>query len=235
MALPKLNESPNYSTTIPSTGEKITFRPYLVKEEKVLMIAFETGDQHQSLKAIVDTLGACITEDVDIQNLCTFDIEYLFTQIRSKSVGETADITLPCSECESRTEVNVSLQDINIDVGSIENVIELTDNIRVEMRYPSYEQVLSLDLNNSNETEIGFHMIAKCITAILTEEERIDTKDVGTEEVMSFIEQMTTDQFKKVSQFLQDIPTLNQEVEFVCNSCGHENKTRLKGINDFLS
>ena len=235
MALPKLNESPNYSTTIPSTGEKITFRPYLVKEEKVLMIAFETGDQHQSLKAIVDTLGACITEDVDIQNLCTFDIEYLFTQIRSKSVGETADITLPCSECESRTEVNVSLQDINIDVGSIENVIELTDNIRVEMRYPSYEQVLSLDLNNSNETEIGFHMIAKCITAILTEEERIDTKDVRAEEVMSFIEQMTTDQFKKVSQFLQDIPTLNQEVEFVCNSCGHENKTRLKGINDFLS
>jgi hypothetical protein len=103
------------------------------------------------------------------------------------------------------------------------------------MKYPSYAQVLSLDLANANDTEVGFNMIAKCISAILTEEERIDTKDVKEDEVMSFIEQMTADQFKNVTQFLQDIPTLNQDVEYVCNSCGHENKTRLKGINDFLS
>lgn len=235
MALPKLNESPNYSTTIPSTGQKVTFRPYLVKEEKVLMIAFETGDQNQSLQAICDTLEACISEEIDVKNLCTFDIEYLFTQIRSKSVGETANITLPCSECDKRTEVSVSLQDINIDVGDVENTIQLTDSISIQMKYPSYAQVLSLDLANANDTEVGFNMIAKCISAILTEEERIDTKDVKEDEVMSFIEQMTADQFKNVTQFLQDIPTLNQDVEYVCNSCGHENKTRLKGINDFLS
>ena len=235
MALPKLNESPNYSTTSPSTGQKVTFRPYLVKEEKVLMIAFETGDQNQSLQAICDTLEACISEEIDVKNLCTFDIEYLFTQIRSKSVGETATITLPCSECDKRTEVGVSLQDINIDVGDVENTIQLTDSISIQMKYPSYAQVLSLDLANANDTEVGFNMIAKCISAILTEEERIDTKDVKEDEVMSFIEQMTADQFKDVTQFLQDIPTLNQDVEYICNSCGHENKTRLKGINDFLS
>lgn len=235
MALPQLNTSPSYSTKVPSTGETIHYRPYLVKEEKVLMIAFETGDQKQALRAIVDTLKACIVEEVDLVNLCTFDIEYLFTQIRSKSVGETADITLPCSECESRTEVNISLQDINIDVGSTENVIELTDNISIEMRYPAYRQVMNLDVENSNETELGFTMLSSCITAILTEEERVDTSEVPQKEVMAFIEQMTTDQFKKVSEFLQNIPTLNQEVRFTCSSCGHENQTRLKGINDFLS
>jgi len=234
MALPQLNTSPSYTTKIPSTGETINYRPYLVKEEKILMIAFETGDQKQSLGAIVDTLKACIREDIDLGNLCTFDIEYLFTQIRSKSVGETADITLPCSECESRTEVTINLQDINIDVAGVENVVELTDNISVEMRYPSYKQVMNMDMTAS-ETDMGFSMLSNCIRAIVTEEERINTNDVSEKEVMAFIEQMTTEQFRNVSSFLQDIPTLNQEVEYTCISCGHQNKTRLKGINDFLS
>lgn len=234
MALPQLNTSPSYSTKVPSTGQTVTFRPYLVKEEKVLMIAFETGDQKQALRAIVDTLKACITEDIALDSLCTFDIEYLFTQIRSKAVGETADILLPCSSCEKKNEVNVSLSDIMVEIPDVNNVIELTDNVSVEMKYPSYKQVMNLDLDGANETELGFAMLANSISAILTEEERIDTKDVSPQEVMTFIEQMTTDQFQSVSQYLQEIPSLKQDVAFTC-TCGAENNHTLKGINDFLS
>lgn len=234
MALPKLNENPNYSTTVPSTGEKVTFRPYLVKEEKVLMIAFETGDQNQALGAIVDTLKACISEDISLGELTTFDIEYLFTQVRSKAVGEVANVVLPCIACQKKNEISVQLSDIEVQIPEKNNVIELTPTISVEMKYPSYNEVMKMDLNSGNETELGFSMLAGCIAAIQTEEERIDTKDVKKEEVMSFIEQMTTDQFKSVSDYLQDLPSLQKEVVFDC-SCGEQNVRTLKGINDFLS
>jgi hypothetical protein len=234
MALPKLNAAPSYTTNIPSTGESISYRPYLVKEEKVLMIAFETGDQKQALQSIVDTIKACVTEDIDLNKLTTFDIEFLFTQIRSKSVGEVATIMLPCSSCKTKNEVDVTLSDIKVEIPEISNIIELTPAISVEMRYPSYTSVMRLDLEG-NETQVGFDMLSVCIAAILTEDERIDTKDVKREEVAEFIEQMTTDQFKKVTQFLQEMPSLKQDVEFSCNSCGESNSRTLKGIGDFLS
>ena len=234
MALPKLNSTPSHTTKIPSTGEKITYRPYLVKEEKVLMIAFETGDQKQALGAIVDTLRACISEEIDPKKLTTFDIEFLFTQIRSKSVGEVATIMLGCSSCQSKNEVSIVLSELEVNMPEVSNVIELTPNISVEMQYPTYTSVIDMDLEG-NETQVGFDMLAKCISAIMTEEERIDTKDVSPKEVADFIEQMTTDQFKAVSQFLQEMPSLKKDVEFTCDKCGEHNTATLKGINDFLS
>lgn len=234
MALPKLNSAPSYKAKIPSTGEMITYRPYLVKEEKVLMIAFETGDQKQALRAVVDTLQACVTEPIVMSNLTTFDIEYLFTQIRSKSVGEVSTIGLKCSSCEAKNEVEVIISDIEVTVPSVDKVIELTPNISVEMQYPSYTSVIDMNLEG-NETELGFAMLTKCIAAILTEDERIDTKDVPEKEVVEFIEEMTTDQFKKVSAFLQEMPSLQKTIEFVCTSCGETNSQTIKGINDFLS
>lgn len=234
MALPQLNTSPSYSSKIPSSGQAITYRPYLVKEEKVLMIAFETGDQKQALGAIVDTLKACITEEVDVKRLTTFDIEYLFTQVRSKSVGEVSTIMLPCSSCKTKNEVDVLLSDIEVDIPEDNNVIELTDSISVEMKYPAYTEIMDLDLEG-NETELGFSMLAKCIAAILTPEERVETSDVKEAEVHEFIEQMTSDQFQKVAGFLQSLPSLKKEVTFPCTSCGETNTHLLKGINDFLS
>lgn len=234
MTLPKLNATPSYKVKVPSTGNEVSYRPYLVKEEKVLMIAFETGDQKQALGAIVDTLKACITEDIDLNKLTTFDIEFLFTQIRSKSVGEVATIMLPCSSCQTKNEVDVVISDIKVDVPERSNIIELTPTISVEMRYPSYTSVMKMNLEG-NETQVGFDMLSLCIAAILTEDERIDTKDVKPEEVSEFIEQMTTDQFKKVTQFLQEMPSLKQDIQFSCNSCGESNSTTLKGIGDFLS
>lgn len=234
MALPKLNDSPSYTLVVPSTGQKVTYRPYLVKEEKVLMIAFESGDQKQALRAIADTLKACIVEDIVLSELATFDIEYMFTQIRSKSVGEVASIVLPCSSCEAKNEVDIDVSSIKVDVPDVEKTIVLTPSISVEMKYPSYDVVMDLDLNQ-NETEVGFKMIAKSIAAILTEEERIDTREVSEAEVMDFIGQMTTDQFQKVSAFLQHMPALQKEIKFQCIKCGETTEQTLKGVGDFLS
>lgn len=233
MALPKLNSTPSYQTTVPSTGQKVTYRPYLVKEEKVLMIAFETGDQKAALRAVVDTLDACITEDINAKQLTTFDIEFLFTQVRSKSVGEVASIMIPCSGCTHKNEVDINLADIEVNVSDTSNVFEITPSISVEMQYPSYSTVVDMDFEG-NETEVGFALLTKCLSAILTEDERIDTKDVSEQEVTEFIESMTGDQFKIVSGFLQNMPALQKEVEFGCEKCGESNKTLLKGINDFL-
>lgn len=234
MALPKLNSTPSYKTKLPSTGQVLSYRPYLVKEEKVLMIAIETGDQKQALMAIVDTIKACIEEELNINELTTFDIEYLFTQIRSKSVGEVATILLPCTECETKNEVDVVLSEVEVKMTEQKNVIELTPNISVEMKYPSYVSVLDID-PTKQEIESGFSILVDCISAILTEEERIDARDVSKKELLEFIEEMTSDQFKKLSEFLQNVPSLQKDVEYDCVSCGTHNTRTLQGISDFLS
>lgn len=232
--LPQLNSAPKYETQIPSTGKVVTYRPYLVKEEKVLMIAFETGEQKEALRAIVDTISACVQGEFDVNKLTTFDIEYLFTQIRSKSVGERSTIMLSCSECEEKNEVDVVLSEVTVEVPEKENVIELTPEISVEMRYPPYVTIMDLDLDKS-ETLIGMDMVSNSIAAILTPEERIDTSEVFKKEVHDFIDQMTNEQFQKVSAYLEDMPSISKEVEYDCSKCGHHNKLELTGISDFLS
>jgi hypothetical protein len=235
MALPKLNSSPQYSCTIPSTKETVKYRPYLVKEEKILMIAFETGDQKAALNAIIKTLEACIEDDVNVSDLTTFDVEYLFTQIRSKSVGENAKILIPCGGCKHKNEVEIELSSIDIVYPeNYETTIEITPDVSVEMQYPSYSDVLLVDFDGG-EQEMGMQVLAHSVKAILTEEERIDTKDVPPDEVTEFIDSMTTDQFKKLSNFLESLPSLQKDLKFACESCGETVERTLKGISDFLS
>lgn len=235
MALPKLNDSPSYSTTVPSTGKSVTFRPYLVKEEKVLMIAFETGQQNEMLRAVVDTIEACITQPLEVSKLTTFDIEYLFTQIRAKSVGEKSTIVLPCSECKHKNEVDIVVGDIKIEVPSAkEHIIQVTPSVSVEMKYPSYNMLLEMDQNMA-ELDLGFQMIANCIQTIRTEDEVIEAVDVSREDLLDFLESMTAEQFKLVSTFIRDMPTMKEDVKFLCESCGTTNEVTLQGIGDFLS
>lgn len=234
MALPKLNSDPKYKVTIPSSGKEVSFRPYLVKEEKVLMMAFESQDQKQALRAIVDTLSACIDEEIDISSLKTFDIEYLFTQIRSKSVGEHSTVYLTCTECSSKNEQTVDIANVAVTESKVDKLIELTPSVSVEMDYPSYNDVMSTNLEG-DEIEVGFSMVVNSIKAIITEEERTDSKDVSKKELTEFVESMNQQQFQKVSEFLNEIPSMEHDVEFTCKDCGHENQMKLKGIQDFLS
>ena len=235
MALPKLNSTPQYSCVIPSTKDTVKYRPYLVKEEKILMIAFETGDQKSALTAIINTLEACIEGDIKVSDLTTFDVEYLFTQVRSRSVGENATILVPCTSCGHKNEVELELTSIEIEYPeNVQTKVQITDDVAVEMKYPSYSDVLSMDFDG-DQNEMGMQILCQSIDAILTEEERVSTKDVSIKEVLEFVESMTSDQFKKMSDFLESLPSLKKDIKQPCLQCGETVERTLKGISDFLS
>ena len=238
MALPKLNETLNFELTVPSTGQKVKYRPYLVKEEKVLLQAFESGDPKTCLEAMIDTITACLDErtKIDVGSLATFDVEYMFVKVRSKSVGENSDLVIACGECKHDNAVTVNLDEIEIDISDRDNVIPITENISVEMRYPTYEVLTKQDLSKieKEDMDAAMAMIATSVAAILTEEERIETDGLSSEEVIDFISSMTTSQLKSLSEFMENMPALTHGVKFKCEACGHDNDMELKGLSDFF-
>lgn len=235
MALPKLNELPSYSVTIPSSGQETTFRPFLVKEQKALLIALETQERRDILRAVIRTINSCIEEPLS-GSLTTFDVDYLFTKIRAKSVGETANIQMTCSECESVNDITVDLEDIEVDGDVPDSRIQITDDVSVQMRLPTYEDFLNnKELYASpTVTETLLHLIISCMDSILTEEERYSIKDESPEDVVNFLESMTSEQFERISKFATSIPSVSKEISFTCGSCGHENSSSLKGIDHFF-
>ena len=238
MALPRINETLNFNMTIPSTGEKVKYRPYLVKEEKVLLQAFESGDPKTCLEAMADTLGSCLDSksNVDVSSLATFDVEYMFLQVRSKSVGENSNIQIKCTECGEPNPITVNLEEIGIQVDKTDNVISITDDISVEMRYPTYETLSQqeLDGEKTNDMDTAMNLLAASISAVLTEEERIDCSEQKPSEIVDFLSSMTNTQMQKIGDFLENMPALKHDVEFHCTSCEHHNKLELKGLSDFF-
>ena len=230
MALPKLNDTPKYELKIPSTGKKVKFRPYLVKEEKVLLMAAETGDINQVMNSIIDTVCACTNDKVDRTQLTTFDLEYMFVKIRSKSVGENVELNLKCESCEHPNNHTVNLDEVECVNKRSDYVVQLTDKIAVELKYPSYG---SIDLTGDDST-LGFEVLANCISAVLTEDERIDIADEPKESVHEFLESMSKDQFDKLSDVLNDMPQVKMDVSFDCEKCEHHNELQIKGIQSFF-
>ncbi len=238
MALPKLNVTNTYRLTVPSTGEEVTYRPYLVKEEKQMMIANETGDQQQMMEVMAKTIDACVESNTNVKSLTTFDVEYMFTQIRGRSVGETSDISISCNdeECGHKTEVTINVMNAKVEMTDNQSLIELSEDISVEMKYPAYGEVVNNYKQGDDESvEFGFTMLAKSIAAVMTEDERIIIKDLPVKEVKDFIDAMTRQQFEKLGEFLNHIPALGLDVEWTCEKCGKENEHNLKGLQDFFS
>lgn len=235
MALPKLNSAPVYEMTVPSTGQNVTYRPFLVKEQKNLLIAFEAQNRRDLVRAVQRTIEACVEDDIE-NNLTTFDIDYMFTKIRSKSVGETANILVPCSECETKNEVVVDLDDVSVDSEIPDMMIPITDDVTVQMKFPTYEDFLKNTnlLESTTVTEALLQLIITCMDSVLTEEEKYSLRDETSEEVINFLESMTSEQFEKVSQFANSIPNVTKTISFSCESCGHENEKTLKGLDDFF-
>lgn len=235
MALPKLNDKPKYELTIPSLQEKVRYRPYLVKEEKVLMMALESQDKTSALHAVVDTITSCIDAEIDKSKLTLFDIEYMFIMIRSKSVGEVSDLGLKCSSCEKVNDVSVKLDDIEIKRDKeVSKEIQLDENISLTMKYPNFNDVLKFEDNELTDTERTFMLIGKCMESIETEEENILLKDVSDKEIDDFIESLNSQQFAKVREYVENMPRVEKEVKFVCGGCEKENKIILSGIDDFF-
>ena len=238
MALPRVNETLNFSMKIPSTGKTVKYRPYLVKEEKILLQAFESGDIKTCLEAMVDTLDACLDpkEGVDVGSLATFDIEYMFTQVRSKSVGESSTILIKCKECEEENPYTINLDTLGVDLGENNNIIEINDEISVEMKYPTYKGFMNQDLTDlsAENSDVMFSILATSVAAILTSEERIDTSKEKTEDLVEFLESMTASQLKKVTEFLEELPAMRHLAEFDCQKCSTHNELELKGLSDFF-
>jgi len=236
MSLPKLDVTPKYDVLIPSINKMVKFRPYLVKEEKTLLLAMESEDSTQIINAVADVVVACISEDIDKRKLTTFDIEYLMVKIRAKSVGENPAIALKCSECEESNEVKVNIDDIEMDVGKTDNIIHLTDTISIKMKYPSFTDIGTSTAITQAESEVeqSFLVVIKCIDSIQTEDENIAVKDVDEKELIEFLESFTSAQYLKIKTFIEGIPSIESTVNFTCTKCETENTVTLKGMTDFF-
>lgn len=236
MALPLLNASPKYELTIPSTGKKLRYRPFLVKEQKILLLAYEAQDKSQIINAILDTVTACVEGIADVCDLTTFDVDYIFTQIRSKSVGEKVDLQISCSSCQHPNDVQINLEDITVEVKKDSEIIKLNDDISVKMKYPNYNRFMlnSNIFNVTTASEMIIEIVISSIDSIMTENENILAKDETREELLSFVESMNSEQFEKVSSFVEAMPVMKHEVNFKCVKCGEQNTRLLKGIDDFF-
>jgi len=236
MALPILNDSPKYEMTIPSTNQSIRFRPYLVREEKVLMIALESQDTQQMFSSIVDTIKACIQnpEEIKWNQLAVFDIEYMFIIIRSKSVGETAKVSIKCSKCENPNQLTIELDDIKPEISITNNIIELTDDISLEMQWPSFTNLQNPEMNDISQSDMSIKMLGYCIKYVNTADDKIIVKDEPTESIVNFIESLNSEQFEKIKNYTDQMPTVSKDINFDCADCNYHNTHKLEGMADFF-
>ena len=236
MALPKLT-TPTYELELPSTDEKIKYRPFLVKEEKILMMAMESKATADITQAVKDIVSECTFKKIDITNMPMFDIEYIFLQIRSKSVGEVSKLKLLCpDDGKTYADVEINLTEVKVQVGDDHtNKIELGDGKGMIMKYPTLESFKESgirDINPSNMLDV----IGTCIMQIFEEEGKktYDPKDQTKKEVTDFIEQLNTKQFKQVQKFFETMPKLKHEVTIKNPKTKKESKITLTGLNDFF-
>ena len=236
MALPKLT-TPTYELEIPSTDEKIKYRPFLVKEEKILMLAMESKETKDITQAVKDIVSECTFNKVDISNMPMFDVEYIFLNIRSKSVGEVSKLKILCQDDgKTYADVELDLNEVKVQVGDDHtNKIELTEDMGLIMKYPtidSFSETGIRDINPSNMLDV----ISTCILQIYEKkgEKTYDPKDQTKKELTEFIEQLNTKQFKDVQKFFETMPKLKHEITVKNPKTKKENKVTLTGLNDFF-
>ena len=237
MALPKLT-TPTYELEIPSTDEKIKYRPFLVKEEKILMMAMESKSEADITQAVKDIVSECTFNKVDISNMPMFDVEYIFLQIRSKSVGEVSKLKLLCpDDKKTYADVEVDLNEVKVQVGEDHtNKIDLGNGMGIIMQYPSIDSFKDSgirDINASNMLEV----ISTCILQIFEDEGKkvYNSKDQTSKELTDFIEQLNTKQFKDVQKFFDTMPKLKHEITIKNPKTKKESKIVLSGLNDFFA
>lgn len=233
MALPIIN-APKYRMTIPSTKKEIQFRPYLVKEEKLLMLALESEDDKMMSSSIKEIINSCTFGEVNVDRLALFDVEYIFSQLRAKSVGETSEVSVPCEKCEEANPVTINLEK-DIQVTDIpDNKVQLTGDTGLIMKFPSVGEYTDIINSESQNIDKIFLTIASCIDSIYAGDEMFDAKDHTKEELVAFIENLNSDQFNKIRAYLEKAPYAYINVAFKCKKCGHQNEIELKGLGNFF-
>ena len=234
MPLPKI-ATPVYELELPSTGETIQYRPFLVKEEKVLVIALESEDTKQITTAIKNVIKNCIqSKGIKVETLPTFDIEYLFLNIRGKSVGEEIEVNVTCpDDGVTQVPITINLDDIQVQKNEDHtNRIKLDDTIMMEMKYPSLEQFIKNNFNfeDGNAMEQSFDLIATCIDKIFTEDEVWAVEDCTKKEIVEFLEQMNSSQFKEIEKFFETMPKLSHSITVKNPKTKKENAVVIEGL-----
>ena len=237
MPLPTIT-TPTYELNLPSNDKKIKYRPFLVKEEKILILAMESEDTKQITNAITDVLNSCIiTRGVKVDKLPTFDIEYLFLNVRAKSIGEVVDLVVTCSDDgETKVDVAVNLDDIKVERKENHKTdIKLDKNLSLRLKYPSMEQFIksNFDFDGTN-VDASFKMIAGCTDQIYTDEEAWPGSDYTEKERIAFLDQLNTKQFKEVEQFFDTMPKLSHKMTVKNPKTGVENNVVLEGLASFF-
>jgi hypothetical protein len=240
MPLPKIN-TPTYELELPSTGKKIKYRPFLVKEEKILIMALESEDMTQITNAIIDILTECIlTRGVKIKDLSTFDIEYLFLNIRAKSVGETVEVNVTCpDDGETQVEMSIDIDSIKVQKSKEHtNIIKLDDNLSMKLKYPSLDQFVenNFEVNdNMSDVSKSLNVITSCIDVVYDSEESWNASDFSKKELDEFLDQLNTKQFKLIENFFTTMPKLSHTIAVKNPNTGVESEIVLEGLASFFS
>jgi hypothetical protein len=233
MALPKL-EIPRYNINVPSLDKRVEFRPFLVKEEKVLMIAQETEDSGQLLPVIKNIVKSCSFEKLDPNNCTSADLEYLFLQLRAKSVGESVDIKIKCEECGEYASVKIKLNEVEVSkVDDISNTIEVSDSVGIILKRLSVKDVERIDDKN---VERAFDQtLIYSIESIYDADNVYPASESTEKELIEFIDSLSHSHLEKMQEYIQNIPKVQYTVKFKCKECGHENEIVLEGIESFFA
>ena len=233
MALPKL-DTPNYSCVLPTLNKTVHYRPFLVGEQKILLVAQESEDSQMQIREMMRLIDLCC-DDVDVKNLPTSDLEYLFLQLRIKSVGETSDILLPCEKCETDNPVSLNLEEAEVrKKNEVDNIIKLTDSVSIELIWPSYNMIEDLSLDEELNSQELFSLMADCIVSVIEGDEIHTRDDFTRKELITFFDSMSLIMFDDVKQFFNAQPTLTLDVDFNCLDCSVHNKIEMTGVGNFF-
>jgi hypothetical protein len=236
MPLPTI-VTPSYELNLPSSGKKIKYRPFLVKEEKILILAIESGSIKDISRAIKDVLKNCIlTKGVKIDELPTFDIEYLFLNIRSRSIGESIDLVITCPD-DNETKVNKQIYIDEIEVKTNENHnpdIKLDDTYTMRLKYPSLDQFIDENFNFDEGKDNSFDIISSCIDIVYSDEEAWEAKDCTKKELLEFVERLNSSQFKEVEKFFDTMPKISHDIEVENPNTKVKSTVKLEGLASFF-
>ena len=242
MALPKI-DSPIYSVKLPLSQKEIMFRPFLVKEQKNLLMALEADDKETIERNIKQILHNCtVSEKIDINKLPVVDVEYYFINLRSKSVGEIVENTYICNNetnndgnrCGNKMQINIDLNTIQVDnINPDDCNIQLTDKISIKLKYPEFSIVEKL-AESENSVDVAFKIIVDCIENIFDGEQYYYANESTPQELMEFIESLNQDQFSKIEKFFDKIPKIKKDLEIKCNKCGYDHSITVEGLENFF-
>ena len=234
MTLPKL-EANRYSCVLPISKKKVEYRPFLVKEQKVLLIAAESEESSEANSAMINMIKSCVfnEKEVDLEYVPMMDLEYLFIQIRKKSAGETADIGIACDECKEVNQLVIDLRESKLEGELPDPKLELTESMGLTLTYPSINSIP--EGSDPNNTEDVFKMIGSCIETIYDGDEVFTRDDFNTKELMDFIDQFSVEQFEELNKWFLEMPRYEQKINFVCTKCEANQERVLQGVSDFFA